>query len=266
MISLLLAALALADDPLPLPELRPRITGKAERLDTTAFRTFTPAGAAEAGARKALVTSVTSRIALVEDFDGPFIGELTLRGQLAWHSFGLGVEVAGTAGASTIWSGAGIGNTILDFRGFFGRGSTHALGIRGTLPTGDWHTPAGTVGWWGTVPRAIVPTLGAALAYEGALPRWVWHVHVGFDWRGYFTDYTGLDADVSIATIQPFALRWFIVGEVELLNGPSPLHVRALVRHEFQSAWTADVGVAAPVIAMIVDPTLQVLVSVRRTW
>ncbi|MES2642021.1 MAG: hypothetical protein V4850_21230 [Myxococcota bacterium] len=264
---MILAILALAwgqDEPaaLPLPDPRPgrgRFTGPAPRYGTTGFRTAVPAAD----------TSASTRVAFVQDFDGATIGELTLRGMYASQSFGLAIEVAGTAAVSDRWSGIGLGNTVVDVRGLFGRAATHAFGIRGALPTGFREGPHGELAWWGTVPQATVPMWGIALAYTGATERWAWHTHVGIR-TGEGWGYSGLsgmiDAVTSLATIQPVAPRWDIVAEVELLSGPSPLHIRALARHDFGHGWEGDVGLAVPLVVFVQEPTLQVLGRVERRW
>lgn len=262
--ALLLAALAAAAplDPgdLPLPDANPRVKRPpAERFGTSAFRANLAAGPAAA----------SSRVALVQDLDGPFLGELTLRGHVAWQAFALSVEVAGTAGASEVWSSVGLGNTVLDARILFGRGSTHAIGLRGTFPTGDRLEPLGPVAWWGTVPQATVPTTGLALAYEGATRRWVWHVRAGLRTDPFWaTAYTEgiFDVGALLATVQPVAERWEVVAEVEALTGPSPLHVRALARQDLGRGWTVDAGLAVPVVAFVVDPSVQAIGRLERRW
>lgn len=265
MIALLLAAALAAEGPvppptdpsaLPLPEPkpgRPKLP-KAERFGTAAFRAHLPADG----------PAVSSRLALVQDFDGPSIGELTVRVQQGWHSFAVAAEIAGTAGASPLWSSAGLGNLALDARVLFGRGATHALGLRVLLPVGARGAPRGPVHWWGTVPDATVPTGGAAIAYELAARRVVAHVHVGFKTPGSLGPIP--DLSLAVATIQPVAPRWEIVAEMEALTGESPLHARALARHTFAEAWTVDAGLAVPVVPMFADPTLQVIGRLERRW
>ncbi len=250
-----------AADALPLPDATPRARTRprAERFDTTAFRAYL---ASDGG-------GVGTRIALVQDFDGPTIGEITLRGHYAWYSFSLAVETAATAGASPLWSGAGFGNTVIDVRGVFGRGSTHAIGLRGTFATGDRRGPLGPIAWWGTVPLATVPSNGLALAYDGAAPRWVWHVHAGLHFDPFYAYAYVLgvfDVNVLIATVQPVAERWDLVFELEGTIAPSPIHVRGLARRDLGDGWTADVGLAVPLTGMILDPSLQVLGQIDRRW
>ncbi|MFN7145672.1 MAG: hypothetical protein ACK4YP_17985, partial [Myxococcota bacterium] len=212
---------------LPLPDPNPRRPKRppAERFGTAAYRAHLPADG----------PAVSSRLALVQDFDGPSIGELTVRVQQGWHSFAVAAEIAGTAGASSTWSSAGLGNLVLDARGLFGRGATHALGLRAVLPVGVRGGPRGPVRWWGTVPDATVPTGGLAIAYELAAPRVVAHAHVGF--KSGSGDLGPVpDLSLAVATIQPVAPRWEVVAEMEALSGESPLHVRALARHTFAEA------------------------------
>ncbi|MES2642023.1 MAG: hypothetical protein V4850_21240 [Myxococcota bacterium] len=247
-----------ATETLPLPSVRPGRV-RAPRLGTTAFRTAIPAGP----------VSVSTRVALVQDFDGATIGELTLRGRLAWRYFGLAVEVAGTAAASDVWSGAGLGNTFVDARGIFGGPvATHALGLRGSIPTGIRGDPHGAIAWWGTVPEATVPTSGVAIAYDGVTERFAWHAHAGLHVGGWDFGYTNglFDLGASFATVQPIALHWNVVIEVEALYSLSPLHLRALARHDFGHGWEVDAGLAVPVAVFFVDPTLQVLARVERRW
>ncbi|MFN7145573.1 MAG: hypothetical protein ACK4YP_17490, partial [Myxococcota bacterium] len=86
-----LVALALAQDDdvpavedLPLPEARPgRERRPVTRYETSGFRATTPVGD----------PAVTTRVAFVQDFDGPSIGELTVRGQAGWRHFGLAAEI-----------------------------------------------------------------------------------------------------------------------------------------------------------------------------
>lgn len=252
------AAAQLPADPLPLPSSRnPRERQPATRFETRGFRVAMPAGG----------PAVSSRVAFVQDFGGASIGELTLRGQMGWRSVGLAVEVAGTAGASAQWTGAGLGNTLIDARQLFGRGSTHGVGLRGTLPSGDRDGPDGPVAWWGTVPDATLPTLGIALAYDGATSAVVWHAHAGIrSGRWWLFGPEMIDAGTSVATIQPIAERWALVVELELLATPSPLHLRALARRDLGAGWEVDAGFAFPVVAMFSNPNLQVLARVERRF
>lgn len=264
--TLLAAAPAHAEEPTapssaesaPLPDPNPRrAKRKHPRLGTYAFRAAIPAGGGAA----------TTRVALVEDFDGPFIGEVTVRGQYAWRHFGVAVELAGTGGVSPLWASAGLGNLVLDARWIFGGRSTHALGLRGTFGVGARGAPLENVAWWGTVPEATVPSTGVALAYEGAAGRWVWHARAGFRsypyWgAGYLTD--SLDVGVLVGTVQPVAERWAVVAEGEVALSASPFHLRALARRDLGAGWTADVGLAVPLPAMLGDPTLQVIGRIDR--
>lgn len=271
-VALLLVALALAEDgetaveespppksppaaaelPLALELPRPRLgPPRQRRLGTTGFRTLLPAG-----------NTATARVALVVDPTGPFIFEGTTRLQAGFRWASIAAEVAGTAGASELWSGAGFGNVLLDARFLFGGKVTLAVGVRGTLPAAGWTQP---VAWWGTVPQATVPTYGFALATEGAVERWVWHIHVGGRtdaWWAYSYTFDIFDLDTSVATVQPIAGRWSLVAEAELLsNRQTPLHLRALARRDLGRGWTFDAGLALPLVAFLQDPTLQVLGS-----
>jgi hypothetical protein len=258
MIALVCTALA-TEEVAPLPQPRVRLP-LAERFSTHAYRATIAAGSA----------SVGTRLAFVEDFDGPFIVEGTLRAQAAWHVFGVAVEVAGTGATSANWSSAGLGNTVLDLRILFGRGSTHAIGLRGTFPFGTERELLGPISWWGTVPTATVPTTGVALAYEGATRRWVWHVHAGSHtdplWAYAFNGTELLDLGVLVGTVQPLGNSWSLVAETEVVTGHSPWHLRALARKDLGAGWTIDAGLAAPVLAMIQDPTLQILARAERSW
>lgn len=188
---------------------------------------------------------------------------------MGWRWFGIAAEVAGTAGASDTWSSAGAGNAVLDLRVLFGGTVTNALGVRVALPVGERFGPLGPVSWWGTVPSATVPAAGLALAWEGATPRWVWHVQAGL--RGgdsYSTAFEvqPLDLQANVATVQPVGGAWSAVVELELLIEQSPVHVRGLARAELGHGWTADVGLAVPFAVFFDDPTLQVLGAARRSW
>lgn len=239
---------------LPLPEPNPRVRRPVSRFETSGFRAVTTVGAPRA----------STRVAFVQDFDGPSIGELTLRGQAGWRHFGLSVETVVTAGVSPRWAGAGFGNTVLDLRWILGRGSTHALGLRGTLATGMRDGAHGAVAWWGTVPQATLPTNGVAVAYEGATERVVWHLHAGLRWGEYYRlGGDMLDLGVLVATVQPITSAVSIVGEGELSAAQSPGHLRALARVGLGNSWTVDAGINLPIPAMISDPTLQVIARVE---
>ncbi|MES2640509.1 MAG: hypothetical protein V4850_13535 [Myxococcota bacterium] len=228
------------------------------RHGTAAFRVSIPAGP----------PSVSTRLAFVQDFDGASIVELTLRGGYAWRSFGLAVEVAGTAGVSDQWAGAGLGNTVIDARGLFGGAVTHAMGLRTILPTGDRGGGHGPVGWWGTVPDATVPMTSVSMVYEGASPRFVWHVRIGLRWSpwGFQSTDQRIDAGVGLGMLQPLTERWKLVLEGEVMNSESPIHVRGLGRLDLGHGWEADLGLAVPVVAFVRDPTLQVVGRVERSW
>lgn len=246
---------------LPLPNARPgrdRPSGPAPRYGTTGFRLSVPAGG----------TAATTRLAFVQDFDGAAIGEVTLRGQAAWQHVGLAAELSGTAAASDRWTGAGLGNLLIDARYLVGRGATHAIGLRVVAPTGARDGAHGDIAWWGTVPQATVPMWGVALAYSGATERWAWHTHTGFRAGGTTGILLGelLDVVASLATVQPVAPGWDVVAEVEVMVGPSPLHVRALARHDLGHGWEADLGLAVPVAVFFADPTLQIIGRVERRW
>lgn len=260
---ILACAWALAGEPalLPLPTERPppRLVANP-RLPFAGFRTQIPSGP----------ESVSSRLAWVTDFDGATIGELTLRGQAAWNWFGLSAEVAMAAGASDRWGAAGLGNTRIDAALLVGpKRATHAIGLQLTVPTGDWPRSDGPLTFWGTVPDATTPTTAVSLAWTGATAQVGWHLHAGL--RG--SSFWGLgataqliDVAASLATVRPVAPRWFFVGEVELTNSQSWLHLRALARHELKPGWNVDAGVAVPLPAMLVDPTLQVVGQLQRSF
>lgn len=121
----------------------------------------------------------------------------------------------------------------------------------------------------GTVPMATIPAWGLGLAYEGATERWVWHVQVGLRADPVWVmGVVGPTPDLAalLATVQPVAPAWFVIAEIEALWSVSPVHIRALARHDLGRGWTADAGLAAPVPVMFQDPTLQVLARVERRW
>lgn len=247
------------DAPLPLPELNPRPPRRppAPRRTTAGFRSFMTAG-----------TRAEVRYAYVLDTGGLSIGELTVRGQIGWPVVSVGVELAGTAAASDRWSGAALGNLVVDARLLFGRGSTHALGLRVTGGVGDRGDPYGPVAWWGTVPAATVPTTGVAIAWEGATDRWVWHAHTGLhvdSWWAVANVPELFDLGAIVATVQPLGGPFSVVAELEAQYSKSPFHARGLARWS-GGGWTADLGLAGPIPAMFTDPTLQVIGSVRRGW
>jgi hypothetical protein len=221
------------------------------RLQTTAFRTSLPAGMA-----------ASNRIALVEDPGGPLIAETTLHVQAGFRWASLATEVVGVAGASDIWSSAGMGNVQLDARFLFGAKVTLAVGVRGTICPFQGPDP---IAYWGTVPHATIPTNGFAFAMEGAVQRWVWHLHTGLRgsawWgEGYTADM--FDLATSVATVQPIGPWWSVVAEAELLSNPqTPLHFRGLMRRDLGRGWNVDVGLALPVVAFIHEPTIQVIGS-----
>lgn len=269
MIALLLCAQALADPseasaPAPLPEAEaplelPRVflaNVPKPRMGTTAYRTSLPAG-----------NAVSTRVALVEDPGGPFIVEATAHAQVGFRWASFAAEVAGTAGASDVWSGARLGNLGLDARVLFGGAVTAAVGLHGTLPLGGSAGAHGPAAWWGTVPVAIVPTYGVAIAWELASKRWVWHAQVGLQTDAYWANmyvFSLFDLNTSLATIQPVGDKWFVVAEAELLNNPqTPLHLRGLARRDLGEGWTVDAGLALPVVAFVNDPTLQVIGGLR---
>lgn len=241
----------------PHPERTPK-----PRLGTTGFRTMLVTGPG----------AVQTRVALVQDLDGAFISEGTLRAQVGSRWVSLAAEVAGTAAASGIWSGAGLGNVVIDGRVVFGGRTTYALGLRGAVPTGGGSRAVGGVSWWGTVPAATVRTAGLAIAFEGASGSIVWHVETGLqteDWwpAGGGAGLVGVIAfDTSLATVQPLGAGWSLVGELEVVLAPSPLHVRALARRDLGGGWTIDAGLNVPVVSMFVDPTVQVIAGLRHEW
>lgn len=251
---------ALAADPgaLPLPSRTPRWPRPAvphPRLDTHAFRLSLGAGGHAASVRLAGVLDPT----------GPEIAELGWRGQLAWRHFGLSLEGAAGLAASESWSDAGLGNASLELYWIFGGRSTHTLGVRGLIdPVGRWSEPSGPIGWWGTVPTAMVPERGVALVYAGSVPRWVWRVELGYGdgSLGYGLPLAG----AAVATVQPVAGAWSAVLEAEARLEPSPLHVRTLARAELRPGLELDVGPAFPLLAMAADPTLQLVAQLRGHW
>lgn len=238
----------------PLPEPRPRpVLPPLPRHGTTGYRAVMPAGG----------HTFTSRLLFVGSAEGPQVGEVTLGGQLAWRSFSVSAEVLGTAAWSERWSGAGMGNTVLNVRGILGRKVTHALGVRASIATGARPaTPLGDVAWWGAIASATVPTNTLSLSYEGATERWVWQVFTGTD-----LDWLGLPAGgTAVATVQPVAPGWFFVGEAELIFDPAPVHVRTLVRRDFGGGWQADLGFALPFVALADEAIPTVLGQVQRRW
>ncbi len=264
---LLMMALALAEEPAPpageaepttpadVPAQRVHKTPRP-RLGTTGYRTSLPTG-----------QSISTRVAFVEDPDGPFLFETTTHAEVGFRWASLAAEVAGTAGASDQWSSAGFGNAVIDARFLFGGAVTAAVGVRGTLPLRRDRGANGEVAWWGTVPQATAPTYGFALAAEVASSRWVWHCNVGGrgdPWWANMYVFAIFDLDTGLATIQPIGGMWSVVAEAELLNNvQTPLHLRALVRRDLGKGWTLDAGLALPVVAFLHDPTLQVIGSLR---
>ncbi len=256
-LALLAAPVALAD-----PVASPPFSG---------FRTEVP-GVGE---------SVGTRLAFVEDPDGPWIIEDTLRVAGARGHWWGAVEVAGTGGASDLWTGAGLGNVGLEGGGRFGTEVPWALGVRGVLPLGGLvsgaipiatNAPvsaAGPVSWWGTVPSATVPEEAIAVEAEGAIGRTLWRVETGYQspaWAGNRGAGPLVDVDVSLATVQPLVPGWWLVVEGEVLNQPGAVYTRALVRADVGRGWTADAGVDLPLLAIIQDPSLHLVAAVRRRW
>ncbi len=216
--------------------------------------------------------SVFTRVALVEDFDGAFYQELTLGGQTWAGRFGFATELAATSGFSEGWTGYGLGNVVLDARDLVDRTRRHALGVRVHLPAGAIVQPDAPVTWWGTVPDATVPLFGVALAYEGSVSRFTWAARLGgrgsgLYARGYTTEV--IDAAAALAMAQPLAGDWLLVTELEAMNAPSPVHLRALARYAQPGVgprWTVDAGLAAPLVTIGKDPTLQVIGQVRHSF
>lgn len=216
--------------------------------------------------------SAYSRLALVEDFDGAFYQELTLGGQSWAGRFGLAAELAATSGFSDRWLGYGLGNLVLDARFLVDKTRRHALGLRLHVPAGALAHPDQPVTWWGTVPEATVESAGVALAYEGSVARFTWALRLGgrgsgFYARGYTVEI--LDAAVGLATAQPVGGPWQVVGEVEAMSAPSPVHLRALARYAqpgVGARWTLDAGLSLPVVTVWSDPTLQVIAGARHTF
>jgi len=216
--------------------------------------------------------SAFTRLALVKDLDGAFYPELTLGGQTWAGRFGFAAELAGTAGFGENWEGYGLGNLILDSRFLVDRGRRHGLGLRVKVPAGGWLAPESPVTWWGTVPEATVAFLGAAVAYEGSAWRLGWHAHAGWHAGLYWGTGWGpddIDAAAAIAWVQPVAGDWSMVSEFEAAWGMSPLHLRALARYAQPGVgprWTVDAGLAAPLLTIWADPTLQVIAQVRHSF
>jgi hypothetical protein len=214
-------------------------------------------------------TALSTRLALVQDLDGAFIVEDTLVGEWGWRRLGLAAELAWTGGLSDVWASSGLGNLVVDGGLRFGRRHQHVLGVSLTLPVGDWVDPdEQIVAWWGTVPRATVPGYALALSYAGHSARWTWRFRLGveafsgFGW-GYLLP---LDASAAIATVQPLGNGWSVVGEAELFVWPDPLQLRALARHPLGQHWELDAGLAAPVPAIVEDPSIQLLGRLQRRW
>jgi hypothetical protein len=190
---------------------------------------------------------------------------MTVRAQAASRSFGAAVEIAGVAGVSDVWRGAGLGNVVVDVRGIWGDSGTFTLGLRGTLPAGDRGGAHGAVGYWGSVPAATVPMWGLSLVTGGAAGRWVWDLHAGVHLdRFRLVAYADgiLDLGFSLATVRPLGRGWDGIVEAELIVGQSPIHLRALVRRRVGPG-SFDIGLALPVLAMFLDPTLQIIANVR---
>lgn len=253
----LLAQLARGDQlplPAPTPPPRPR-PAPEQRLDTTAYRVGLGAG----GHRAAV------RLAGVADPTGPEIGEITIRGQLAWRHFGMALEASAGAAASELWSDAGVGNVSLEVHWVFGGRSTHTLGLRGQLDLADRRDdPRGPIAWWGTVPVAMVPQRALTLAYAGSVAAWVWKFEVGL---GDGQLGWALPSVVAgLATVQPTGGGWSVVGELEARLEPSPLHARVLMRKALNPCLGLDVGVAIPLVGMVEDPTLQVVAQLQGRW
>jgi hypothetical protein len=211
---------------------------------------------------------VRARLALVEDFDGAFSQELTLHGQTWWRQVGVGAELAATSGFAEGWTGAGVGNLVVDGRWLFAR-RRHGLGLRLRWPVGSYVTPNAPVSWWGTVPETTLPMAGLALAYEGSKGHFTWHAHLGAQ-AGRFWAFSitaeNIDAGVGLATAWPIAGDWWFVGEGELTASASPGHLRALARYAGARAWTLDAGLAAPLPGIWLDPTLQVIAQARHSF
>ncbi|MBM4366546.1 MAG: hypothetical protein FJ102_10040 [Deltaproteobacteria bacterium] len=216
--------------------------------------------------------SAYTRLALVEDFDGAFYQELTLGGQTWAGRFGFATEIAATAGFSDTWHGYGLGNLLLDARFLVDPARKHALGLRLRLPAGAIAHPDQPVTWWGTVPEATIETTGLAIAYEGSAGRFTWAARLGGRGSGWYArGYTPevIDAAAALATAQPLAGNWLMVGELEAMNAPSPVHLRALARYAQPGVgprWTVDAGLAAPLLTIWADPTLQVIAQVRHSF
>lgn len=224
------------------------------RHDTSGFRVFLPAA-----------NDVGVRVALVHDFDGPSIGELTVHAGMGTRYFGAAVDLTGVAGTSELWSDAGWGNAVLNARWLVGGRVTNAIGLRGTAPLAPFE--AGGVAYWGTLPSATIPTWGLALAYEAATEHVVFQVRTGFKSQPESMNFADVfDGELGFVYTRPITASIGFVGEVELTLEDSPAHVRALARFQPGAGVDLDAGLAIAPIAMVQDPTLQVLLAARKHW
>lgn len=213
-------------------------------------------------------TAFQTRLGLVQDLDGAFFAETTVRGQLAWRRLGFSGEVVATGGTSNVWSGAGIGNVRLAFDVRFGRRDTHGLGLVGTLPVGNWLRGENDwVGWWGTVPRATLPTTGLSLFYAVSSGEWVWRIDLGVERvLGFTLLGIGPFASTAVVWVHPVSDGWSLVAEAELYVWRDPLQLRVLARKALPRGWAVDVGTAIPVPAIVLDPTVQLVGQLQRAW
>lgn len=236
--------------------MSPAIEAAEVRHETGGYGVYVPSGMA-AG----------TRIALVHDFDGASLGELTVHGGVGWRYFAVRAELTGIAGTSEIWSDASLGNVMVDARLLLGDHVTHAIGLRGRFPM----DPGSDVAWWGTVPTATVPLYSVSFAWEMAAERYVVHARTGLKFgstAGLFGGNFGdiLDVGLGVAWIQPIQGPFSFVGEVEVLATESPAHIRALGRLEPGAGFNVDLGLAVPLVEVIADPTLQVVLAAQKRW
>lgn len=151
-----------------------------------------------------------------------------------------------------------MGNASLELHGIFGGRSTHTLGLKGQLGSlARLDDPRGLIGWWGSVPSAMVPQKSVALVYAGGLARWVWKFEFGLG--GSVLEPFPFVAAGGFATVQPLGGGWSVVGELEARYEASPVHARLLARKDLGRHLRLDVGVAVPFLAVGDDPTLQVV-------
>jgi hypothetical protein len=213
--------------------------------------------------------SAGGRLAVVGVFDGPFIVELAPWVQGNIKRFSWDASIALVAAGDARWSGASVGNVHAGAWLQLGKRAAHALGVRATLPlavgaAGSGFQAIGDGSHWGTVASEVVPAFGAALAYRGSVGVFGWQVHSGL--RTPFDDGSPFDLGLIVSAAPEVADDWFVVGELEAISEPSPLHLRALARRAIGKRLAGELGLAAPVPGIGLDPSLQVLGQVRSTW